>query len=220
TQRGRMRNSPTAKSLQELGELMNRQQQLMDETMRMPQRGQQNGEREGQNNGQAQSDTARELARRQGELGDMLNRMMEALRNRGVNPPKGLGEAEGEMRGAQGSLGKSDRGTALGQQGRAMDNLREGAQSMANEMMRQGSGSQGAMGRHEDTGGEAEDLDPLGRPGPSSGETYGTARRYVPDAMAIERAQQILRDLRDRLSNPNRPRIELDYLERLMHEIY
>ncbi|MGI9482633.1 MAG: TIGR02302 family protein, partial [Hyphomicrobiales bacterium] len=57
TQNGRMRNSPTAKTLQELGELMNRQQQLMDETMRMPQRGQQNGERDGQNNGQEPSDT-------------------------------------------------------------------------------------------------------------------------------------------------------------------
>ena len=67
----------------------------------------------------------------------MLNRMMEALKNRGINPPEGLGKAEGEMRGAQGSLGESDRGTALGQQGRAMENLREGAQAMANEMMRQ-----------------------------------------------------------------------------------
>ena len=38
--------------------------------------------------------------------------------------------------------------------------------------------------------------------------------------LAIERAQEILQDLRNRFSNPNRPRIELDYLERLMREIY
>lgn len=220
TQRGQQRNSPTAKTLQELGELMNRQQQLMDETFKLPERGQKNQDGSPQNGEQGQSETARELARRQGELGDMLDRMLEGLKNRGMSPPQGLGKAEGEMRGAQGSLGESDRGTALGQQGRAMENLRDGAQSMANEMMRQGTGQQGAMGNHEQTGQEGQDIDPLGRPGPTNGETHGGRKNYVPDELAIERAQEILQDLRNRFSNPNRPRIELDYLERLMREIY
>jgi uncharacterized protein (TIGR02302 family) len=220
TQRGQQRNSPTAKTLQELGELMNRQQQLMDETFQMPERnGQNQGDRQ-QNNQQGPSDTARELARQQGALGELLKDMMEALRNRGMNAPQGLGKAQGEMRGAQGSLGDSDRGTALGQQGRALDNLRQGAQSMANEMMRQGTGQQGAMGNHEQTGQEGQDFDPLGRPGPTTGETHGGTKSYIPDELAIERAQEILRDLRNRFSNPNRPRIEMDYLERLMREIY
>ena len=91
---------------------------------------------------------------------------------------------------------------------------------MANEMMRQGTGNQGAMGNHEPNGQEGRDIDPLGRPGPTSGETHGGRRNYVPDELAIERAQEILRELRNRFSNPNRPRIELDYLERLMREIY
>ncbi len=227
TQRGQMRNSPTAKTLQQLGELMRKQQELMDDTMRMPQGSQQQGQgqqgqrgQRGQQSGEG-GETAQELARRQGELGQMLQEMMDALRNRGVNPPQSLGEAQGEMQGAEGSLGRNDSGTALGQQGRAMDNLRQGAQQMANEMMRQGTGAQGAMGRHEETGPEGEDVDPLGRPGPTANnETYGNRKNVVPTERAIERAQEILRDLRDRYSNPNRPRLEMDYLQRLLREIY
>ncbi|MGI9373911.1 MAG: TIGR02302 family protein [Hyphomicrobiales bacterium] len=227
TKRGQMRNSPSAKSLQQLGELMRKQQELMDETMRMPQGSQQQGQgqqgqrgQRGQQSGEG-SETARELARRQGELGEMLKEMMDALRNRGVNPPQSLGDAHGEMQGAEGSLGRNDSGSALGQQGRAMENLRQGAQHMANEMMRQGTGAQGAMGRHEETGPEGEDVDPLGRPGPSANnETYGKRKNMVPTERAIERAQEILRDLRDRYSKPDRPRLELDYLQRLLREIY
>lgn len=221
--RNQQRNSPTAKALQELGELMNRQQQLMDETFRMPQQGQQ-----GDSNQQPGEDgaepgargQAQGLADQQAQLEDMLNSLMDSLRNRGMTPHQGLGDAQGEMQGAEGSLRQGDKGTALGQQGRALQNLRDGAQSMAQEMMRQGTGNQGAMGNHENSGQEGEDFDPLGRPGPTSGETLGRRKNVVPNEIIIRRAQEILRDLRNRLSNPSRPQIERDYLERLMREIY
>jgi hypothetical protein len=38
----------------------------------------------------------------------------------------------------------------------------------------------------------------------------------VPDEIDVQRARRILEELRRRFSDPGRPSIELDYLERLL----
>ncbi len=40
----------------------------------------------------------------------------------------------------------------------------------------------------------------------------------VPDEIDVQRARRVLEELRKRLSEPLRPRIELDYLERLLKD--
>ncbi len=57
--------------------------------------------------------------------------------------------------------------------------------------------------------------DPLGRPERTRGPDLGTSVR-VPDEIDIQRAREILDELRRRLSEPRRPLLELDYLERLI----
>jgi len=57
--------------------------------------------------------------------------------------------------------------------------------------------------------------DPLGRPLRSSGPDFGVSTK-VPEQIDIQRARQIMKLLRDRLGERNRPKIELDYLERLL----
>ena len=57
--------------------------------------------------------------------------------------------------------------------------------------------------------------DPLGRPRRTEGPDLGTSVR-VPDEIDTQRAREILEELRRRLSDPTRPRLELDYLERLL----
>jgi len=57
--------------------------------------------------------------------------------------------------------------------------------------------------------------DPLGRE--AHDRTYDPQSRYDPLGVpAAQRAQQVLEELRKRLSDPSRPQEELDYLERLM----
>ena len=59
--------------------------------------------------------------------------------------------------------------------------------------------------------------DPLGRPERTQGPDLGTSVK-VPDEIDIQRAREILEELRRRLSEPTRPMLELDYLERLIRQ--
>ena len=57
--------------------------------------------------------------------------------------------------------------------------------------------------------------DPLGRPQRAEGPDLGTSVK-VPDEIDIQRAREILEELRRRLGEPTRPMLELDYIERLL----
>jgi len=217
--------SPMAKMLGELGELMRRQQQLMDETFRMPgdmqgMEGQQ-GE-DGQTPGQGQQGSqgrGEGLAGEQEGLGRMLQDLMRQLGEQGMGSPNALGRAQRSMEGAAGELRQGQRDPALGRQGEAMEALREGAQAMAREMMQQqGAGNEGNYGRHGEAGGD--DRDPLGRPMPQRGEDYGPERDMLPGQAAIERAREILESLRSRANERSRPTLELDYIDRLLRGLY
>jgi hypothetical protein len=109
---------------------------------------------------------------------------------------------------AEQSLGEGETGNALSEQGRALDNLRRGAQAMA-EAMAQGmaQGQPGPNGRQR--------TDPFGRPLRTEGPDLGVTVK-VPEEIDVQRAREILEELRRRLSDPSRPRLEKDYLERLL----
>src|SRR5262249_58229087 len=105
-------------------------------------------------------------------------------------------------------MGESDLDRATQQQSLALDRLRKGAQSMAEQMMegaeaqsRQGPGNNGR--------------DPIGRPDRSNRPDLGLSVQ-VPDAIDIQRAREVLDELRRRLGDPSRPAVELDYFERLI----
>jgi hypothetical protein len=188
----------------------------------MPQNGE-NGELSDQegnepgNRGRRQVDPG-DLARQQDELGRMLEELMQQLGQNGMAAPSPFGRAQENMDGAAGALRRTERGRALGEQGEAMDNLRQGAEAMAREMLQQGNGQQGNYGRHGEARGD--DRDPLGRPLPSRGDDYGPERNMLPDEAAIERAREILEYLRNRANDTTRPKIELDYFDRLLRGLY
>jgi hypothetical protein len=76
---------------------------------------------------------------------------------------------------------------------------------MAQQMMRQfGQGP----------GGDAP-LDPLGRPQRSEGTDFGNSVK-IPDEIDVQRAREILEELRRRMGDPSRPSLELDYIDRLL----
>jgi uncharacterized protein (TIGR02302 family) len=227
------RSGPMDRMLDQLGDMMRRQQRLMDETFRLPQgqqgqpgmddQGQQGqearpGQQGRQSGGRGQGQSG-QLAEQQGELGRALDDLLRQLGEQGMDQPGGLGRARRSMEDATGALEGADRDRALGSQNDAMQALREGAQSMARDMMQQqGTGNQGNYGRHGEARGD--DRDPLGRPMPRSGEDYGPDRNMLPGEAAIEQARRILDYLRNRSNEPNRPKVELDYFDRLLRGLY
>lgn len=226
------RTSPMARMLDQLSDMMRRQQQLMDKTFQMPQNGQQRpgdqnqsgqpGEQGQEPGGRGQSEQQMQgngqLSRQQGDLGEMLERLMQQMQQQGLQTPDGLGRAQQQMGEATGELGQGQRDEALGSQGEAMRGLREGARNMAQQLMQQGTGNEGNIGRHGE--GRGEQRDPLGRPLPSQGEEYGQRDNMVPQEAEVERARRILDALRSRANDAGRPKLELDYIDRLLKGLY
>lgn len=128
-----------------------------------------------------------------------------------------LGEAGKSMGDARGALGEGATGQALDDQGKALENLRKGAQALAKQMQ-EGQGGQpggqqpGQQGQRD--GEDGRDDDPLGRP-TRRRESDGTTTK-VPGEIEAQRARRVLEELRRRLGENERPREELDYLERLL----
>ena len=129
-----------------------------------------------------------------------------------------LGRAGQAMGEAEGDLGKADPDSAVDAQGRALDALRKGAQSLAQSMqqqMGQGQGP-GRVGRFGQPRAE-QDTDPLGRP--LRGHEYSDdATVKVPGEIDVQRARRIIEELRKRFGEMGRSQEELDYIERLLKD--
>jgi hypothetical protein len=126
---------------------------------------------------------------------------------------------------AQGALGQEGQeGQAVDAQGRALEGLQRGMQGMAQQMqqmMGQGDGTDpgGDPGPGDPNGRAANsprDNDPLGRPTRGREWTNNGPRIPGVDESAMQRARRIMEELRRKLGDPNRPREELDYFDRLL----
>ena len=233
------------RQIEELDRLQREQRDLRDRTFRQgqqqrqQQRGQQ-GQRQqgqqGQQGGEQGEMTEQQLRDMQQALRDRLQQLRERLRERGLQEGEGFGEADQGMGDAEGQLGQGQPGQATEGQQRALDGLGRAAQGMAQQLQQQ-MGENPGEGEGEGPGepgpgmrGRAENrTDPLGRP-------QANQRRDAEDNSAFdqgvdrngnrlgrnnsisERADQVLRELRKRLGEFERPREELEYLERLLRQ--
>lgn len=225
----------SAKDLEELGKILRQQQQLMDQTFQQRRQGdQQRRQQQGQRQGQQQQQQGQQGQQQRGQKGQrgqqqggkpsleqqqqalqqQLERLMEQMRRQqgrgqqqGQGDQQSLENARDAMGRAQQQLRGNNLSDALSQEGQALDQLRKGMEQMAREMQ-QGKPGQGGGQR---TGGR----DPLGRPGSPSGLDTSESTK-VPDQIEIQRAREILRNLQEKLSDPNRPAPEIDYFERLL----
>ena len=223
-------------ALDELGNMIRKQQQLRDRTFREGQDSRrdrqraQRGER-----GQQGDQKYGELRQDQQALRDQLRKLLEEMRKKGFGQRQQGQDGQGEqgdngemdqlgrageaMGDAEGSLGEGNSDGAVDAQGRALDALRKGAQGMAQSMqqqMGQGPGGPGQPGR-TGQGRAQQETDPLGRP--LRGRDYGDdVTVKVPGEIDVQRARRILEELRRRFADPARPQIELDYIERLLRD--
>lgn len=242
--------------LDDLGDMIRRQQQLRDRTYRQGQdqqrdqhgqrprgpRGQQGQQdQQGQQNGDPNA--FNELRENQQALRDQLKKLQEEMKRRGLGqgqkgqdgqqgqqgrggepqPGQGLddlADADSAMGDAGEALGEGNSDRAIEGQGRAIDAMRKGAQSLAQEMEQQG--QQGQGGPYGPPGGRGpsradRDTDPLGRP--MRGRDYGDDTTVkVPGEIDAQRARRIIEELRKRYGESSRPQLELDYIERLLKD--
>src|SRR5438270_3521881 len=239
-------------ALNELGDMIRKQQQLRDKTYKQGQDSRRDRMRGNKQGDQSMGD----LQQDQQGLRDRLKKLQEELAKRGMGPGQrgqqgqqgqqgqrgeqgqgqqgqgqqgqggdqgdgedGLDQADNAMGDATGRLGEGNAEGAVDSQGRALDALRKGAQSLA-EAMQQGDGDQPGDGPGNPRGrqqGAANSTDPLGRP-MRNNEFTDDYTVKIPGEIDVQRVRRILEELRRRLADPARPQIELDYIERLLKD--
>ncbi|MFT6559470.1 TIGR02302 family protein [Sneathiella sp.] len=211
--------------LDQLSEMMRRQQELLDETFRksregnsaqqgqapsrsQPGEGKEPGQGKGQQQGEPRSYDG--LARSQEALRQMLGDIMGKL---GLNAeiPAPLGKAERAMNSARQSLEQGAGKGAMQSQSDALQMLKEAGEGLAQQMQEQGRGGQ--VVRRGSTTGQS---DPFGDPGNSILENL--SGRTNIDGNALMRAKIIQRELQKRLSDPRRDLLETEYLKRLIEQ--
>ena len=238
-QPGQSGDSDMEQALNELGDMIRKQQQLRDKTFKQGQdsrRDRMRGKQGDQSMGDLQQD--------QQGLRERLKRLQEELAKRGMGPSQrgekgqrgeqgqqgqqggdqgdgedGLEQADSAMGDASGRLGEGNADGAVDSQGRALEALRKGAQSLA-DAMQQGDGDQPGDGPGNTKGRQQAGVngtDPLGRPMRHNEFTDDYSVK-IPGEIDVQRVRRILEELRRRLADPARPQIELDYIERLLKD--
>jgi uncharacterized protein (TIGR02302 family) len=164
------------------------------------------GTDEGQ--GQARGQQSREqLAQRQAQLREKIDQMRRDMQQKGLGQEEKLGAASEAMEKAEDALREGDLDEASEQQSQAMQEMREGAEQMAQQMQQNGNQQAGENGDNS--------RDPMGRPQRSQGPDQGRSVK-VPDQIDIQRAREVLEELRKRAGDAQRPQFELDYIDRLL----
>jgi uncharacterized protein (TIGR02302 family) len=219
-------------ALNELRDMIRKQQQLRDKTFKQGQdarRDRQRGKQGNKGMGDLQQD--------QQGLHDRLNKLQQELARRGMGQrgekgqegqgaesqqgegENGLGDADSAMDDASGKLGEGNADGAVDAQGKALEALRRGQKSLADAMQpgdgeQAGDGKGTRLGRQQSGGNQT---DPLGRP--LHGREFGDDLTVkIPGEIDVQRVRRILEELRRRLADPSRPQIELDYIERLLKD--
>ncbi|MGA8901519.1 TIGR02302 family protein [Bradyrhizobium sp.] len=238
-QPGQSGDDDMEQALNELGDMIRKQQQLRDKTYKQGQDSRRDRQR-GKQGDQAMND----LQQDQQGLRDRLKKLQDELAKRGMGPSQrgqqgqqgqqpgqdgdpqadgddedGLGTADNAMGDAGGKLGEGNADGAVDSQGKALDALRKGQQSLADAMQQrdgdgQGDGPGNRAGRQQ---GSNNSSDPLGRP--LHGRDFGDDLTVkIPGEIDVQRVRRILEELRRRLADPERPQLELDYIERLLKD--
>jgi uncharacterized protein (TIGR02302 family) len=169
-------------------------------------------QRPGRDGSQNEGDGAGEQEAIRRELGRLMLQMDELL----GNIPQSFGQAERAMRGAVDALNEDLPGDAVPLQTEALNQLRQGAESMAEQIARSLGAAMGIIGGQEGQR-PGEGRDPFGRnPGGALGTAIDDGDVKVPDQMEMRRAREILQELRRRAGETTRPEMERDYIDRLL----
>lgn len=145
------------------------------------------------------------LAGDQETLRQALDAVRQGLGGTGLASPQDLDQAGQAMGGASSALRQEDFDGAVSSQDEALNALRSAAESLAQELLQRQGQRQG--------GGVAQQEAP-GQYGPGGFQDSGAVK--LPDQSELQRAREILEELRKRSGDRSRSRSELEYYERLL----
>ncbi|MDH6257221.1 TIGR02302 family protein [Bradyrhizobium sp. BR13661] len=247
-QPGQSGESDMEQALNELGDMIRKQQQLRDKTYKQGQDSRRDRMRGKQQPGdQSMSD----LQQDQQALRDRLKKLQDEMAKRGLaqksqkgqqgqkgqkgqpgdpgqdgdqdadqgDDEGGLDSADNAMGDAGSKLGDGNADGAVDSQGKALEAMRKGAQKMA-EAMQQGDGDGQGDGPGNRAGRQQSGGNQTDPLGrPLHGREFGDDYTVkIPGEIDVQRVRRILEELRRRLGDPSRPQIELDYIERLLKD--
>lgn len=215
-------------NLGDLQKLIEKQQQLIEKTQEEKDR--QNQQTEKQQNGEKQKETqgkenkqdpqnkksgdkSRELAKEQGEIRKELGELSKKMGEKLGEIPEPMAESDQFMKQAGDELGEPDIPAALKSEQDALEALQKGmdqelerlADLLENVMMI------GSGGRPQ--GPQDGERDPLGR---QDGDNPDTSDINLPDEKERTKIQEIIRELRRRSNDYQRPDFEKEYYDRLL----
>ncbi|WP_367646945.1 TIGR02302 family protein [Ruegeria arenilitoris] len=157
------------------------------------------------------------LADRQQALRDELSRQEQGLPGAGTEEGEAAREALGRagraMDEAEEALRSEDLAEAIDRQSEAMEALREGMRALG-EAMAQNQQNQPGQGTQEGDM-QANNRDPLGR-NPGAAGSISTDENLLQGEDVYRRARELLDEIRRRTGETDRPKIELEYLKRLL----
>ncbi|HXC57070.1 MAG TPA: DUF4175 family protein [Rhizomicrobium sp.] len=183
-------NKALSDAIKGLGDLVGKQRELLDKTFK---------------GRQGETVAPKDLQKEQGDIQKQLGDIMKGLGAQKIPAPNDLGRAGNSMGQSGQELGSSDFNGSSVDQKNALDALRAAAGELANRQMKQMGQDQGPDGKE----------DPLGRA--RNGSALGNEVK-VPDATQLQRARDILMELRRRAAERGRPQQELDYIDRLLKQ--
>lgn len=193
-------------------------QEMQEEFNRNQETQNQQGQQEGQKNGEGQSDGESDLAGRQEALRGLMQQQLDGLSpddsETGQSAREALREAERQMGQARDNLQDGRGAEALDNQADAVEALRQGMQKL-NEANQQAGGGQRREGQDNGETAGPDGQDPLGRSTARRGAAQSNKTLLQSDEQ-LRRSKEILDEIRRRSGERNRPKLELDYLDRLL----
>jgi uncharacterized protein (TIGR02302 family) len=205
---GQGQGDPNQQMMSDLGRIMQGQQKLLQDSFRMQR--QQSGagnQSDGDGVDPSQNAGAQEALRH------ALGKLMQDIGN-GTDGslPQGLGEAEQAMRNATQSLRQGDVAGASEAQNQALSSLQKGMQELGKML--------GDKSTLRNGPGQRPPMNPFGQAGDEDGTGNMNTNDRLPNETLdqMQRSQRIFEELRQRRNNPDRPRLEKDYLDRLLRQ--
>jgi hypothetical protein len=183
-------------ALQDLDNIIKRQQSLYDQT----------------NKSQDPADGKDQ----QGEQSGIREQLGESLRQLGEGMPEipgNFSKADQAMKQSGDALGGTQPRSSLPRQQTALDEMQKGLDQVIDRMAKNLQQSLMSFGFMPGGGNFGEGFDPLGR---QNAGTNGDTK--IPDEKEQRRVQEIIEELRNRSNEPNRTKAERDYLDRLLGE--
>ncbi len=188
--------------LEKLDEIIKKQQQLLDKTNKLD-----------KNSDKSQ---ATKLSQEQQSLKKELGELMLDIAQTGKEIPEKLGKAEREMASSQNELFNNNPAKSAEHQRKILGDMQDEMEKQLNqaaEQMKNAILSFGMGGAGMPSGGKGG-KDPLGRD--QNGKPDENSDVKIPGKPNKKRIQEILKELRDRSNDYDRPEIEREYLKRLL----